>query len=173
MGIASKHRPLEYGHKPLASHFDADKDEKLLLLRLLPFEDHNDCIKSIILKLGKAFGVRGSIEMSELTFDKVTIGILNGLHTVVLHPSDAEKNALTLQKTEHRYTSLDERTMIEDMCNPNCIVKLVHHYRDNICSPEMIASNEPFFRRRAPEKELKVSSWLHCLYLQCLLFPTT
>ena len=53
--------------------------------------------------------------------------------------------------------------MIEDTCNPNCIVKLVHHYRDNICSPEMIASNEPFFRRRAPGKELKISAGLHCL----------
>ena len=95
MGIASKHHPLEYGHK---SYFDADKDAKPLLLLLLPFEDYKNCIKSIVWKLGNAFGVR-SIEISELTFDKVTVGILNGLHTVVLHPSDAEKNnGLTLQK---------------------------------------------------------------------------
>lgn len=31
------------------------------------------------------------IKMSELTFNKVTISIFNGLHTVVLHPSDTEK----------------------------------------------------------------------------------
>ena len=70
LGIASKHRPLEYDQKPLASNFDADENAKLLLLRLLPFEDYNDCIESIIWKLGKAFGVRGSIEMSELAFDR-------------------------------------------------------------------------------------------------------
>ena len=33
----------------------------------------------------------GSIEVSELTFNKVIVGILNGLGTVVLHPRDAEK----------------------------------------------------------------------------------
>ena len=45
----------------------------------------------------------------------MTVGILNGLRTVVLHPSDAEKNnALTLQKTERsRYAILNKRTMIE------------------------------------------------------------
>ena len=79
--------------------------------------------------------------MSELTFNKVTIGILNGLCTVVLHPSDTPKTLTLLQNTEHRYDSLHKLMMIEDMCNPNCIVKLVHHYHDNLCSSKMIASN--------------------------------
>ena len=73
-------------------------DSAKYFMLLLPFEDYKNCIKSIVWKLGNAFGVR-SIEISELTFDKVTVGILNGLRTVVLHPSDAEKNnGLTLQK---------------------------------------------------------------------------
>ena len=51
------------------------------------------------MEAGKCIWCKGSIEISELTFDKVTVGILNGLRTVVLHPSDAEKNnGLTLQK---------------------------------------------------------------------------
>ena len=108
--------------------------------------------------MGKAFGVRGSIEMCDLTFNKVTVGLMDGLRTVVLHPSEVEKNnALTLQHTERKYQGLQERTMIEDTGNPTCIVKLTHNYRDNLlCSPEMVTSNQPFFRRRAPEKELKV-----------------
>ena len=107
--------------------------------------------------MGKAFGVRGSIEMCDLTFNKVTVGLMDGLQTVVIHPSEFEKNnALMLQNTERKYQGLQERTMIEDTGNPTCIVKLIHHYRDNLCSPEMVTSNQPFFRRRAPEKELKV-----------------
>ena len=88
---------------------------KATIARLLTFEDYKNCIEYIVWKLGKEFRIRGSIKMSELTFNKVTIGILNGLctvvlikmseltfnkvtisifnglHTVVLHPSDTEK----------------------------------------------------------------------------------
>ena len=157
MAIAAKHRPLEYGHKPMASQFDQDEDRKLRTLQMQPYLNYDDCLKSMVWKMGKAFGVRGSIEMCDLTFNKVTVGLMDGLRTVVLHPSEVEKNnALTLQNTERKYQGLQERTMIEDTCNPTCIVKLIHHYRDNLCSPEMVTSNQPFFRRRAPEKELKV-----------------
>ena len=93
--IKEEHRDhiqaLSIGVQALASHFDVDKYKRLLLLQLLLFEDYNDCIKSIVWKSGKAFGVRGSTEMSELTFNKVIINILNGLFNVVLNPSDAEK----------------------------------------------------------------------------------
>jgi len=74
-----------------AKHFDVDKDAKLLLLRLLRLEDYNDWIESIVWKLEKSFGCQGPIEMSEFTFGKVTVGILNGLRTMVLHSSDTEK----------------------------------------------------------------------------------
>ena len=41
---------------------------------------------------GKAFGVRGSIELCDLTFNKVTVGFLDRLQTVMLvHPSEVEK----------------------------------------------------------------------------------
>ena len=39
----------------MVSHVDSAK----YFMLLLPFEDYNDCIKSIVWKLGKAFGVRG------------------------------------------------------------------------------------------------------------------
>ena len=89
--------------------------------------------------------------MCDLTFNKVTVGLMDGLQTVVL-----KNNPMTLQNTERKYQGLQERTMIEDTGNPTCIVKLIHHYRDNLCSPEMVISNQLFLRRRAPEKELKV-----------------
>lgn len=59
--------------------------------------------------------------------------------------------------------------MIKDMRNPNCIMKLVHHYHTNLHSPEMIASNELFFRSRAPEKELKVCAYFIVYNISYLL----
>ena len=70
---------------------------------------------------------RGSIEMCDSTFNKVTVGLMDGLRTfIMLHPSEVKKNnALTLQHTERKYQGLQERTMIKDTGNPGCIVKLV------------------------------------------------
>ena len=157
MAIAAKHCPLEYGHKPMASQFDQDKDRKLRILRMQPYLNYDDCLNSMVWKIGKAFGVRGSIEMCDLTFNKVTVGFLDRLRTVVLHLSEVGKKALALQHTaERKYQGLQEHTMIKDTGNPTCIVKLLHHYRDNLCLPKMVTSNQPSFRRLAPEKELKV-----------------
>ena len=125
--------------------------------------------------MGKAFGVRGSIEMCDLTFNKVTVGFLDRLRTVVLHLSEVGKKALALQHTaERKYQGLQEHTMIKDTGNPTCIVKLLHHYRDNLCLPKMVTSNQPSFRRLAPEKELKVLciSMIHlfCWYQVPVIF---
>ena len=52
----------------------------------------------MVWKMGKAFGVRGSIEMCDLTFNKVTVGLMDGLRTVVLHPSEVEKKCPDVAK---------------------------------------------------------------------------
>ena len=93
MAIAAKHRPLEYGHKPMASQFDQDEDRKLCALRMQPYLNYDDCLKYMVWKMGKAFGARGSIEMCDLTFNKVTAGFLDGLVRTVLlvYPSEVEK----------------------------------------------------------------------------------
>ena len=63
--------------------------------------------------------------------------------------------------------------MIKDTRNPTRIlVKLIHHYRDNLCLPKMmVTNNPPFFRRHAPEKELKVCTSAMILCVCVLLEP--
>ena len=63
----------------------------LCTYQMQPYHNYDDCLKSMVWKMGKAFGVRGSIEMCDLTFNKVTVGLMDGLRTVVLHPSEVEK----------------------------------------------------------------------------------
>ena len=71
MSIAANHCPLEYGHKPapMASQFDQDEDRTLRALWTQAYLNYDDCLKSMGWKMGKAFGVQGSIQQGDSRFD--------------------------------------------------------------------------------------------------------
>eukprot|EP00536_Pseudo-nitzschia_multiseries_P014753 jgi/Psemu1/40071/gm1.40071_g len=133
------------GTKRTKAEFDEFVDEKFKKVIhdgiYKPYEDMLDLLKLMAMELGRQFGVRGKDELVFLQWKYLKMGTfkygsMKDLRYVIVAPGGGfdKSHQLSLNNAE---VSTNYPMVVEDTDNPNCIVKLIFHYRD-VCSPDQV-----------------------------------